>query len=1117
MRLVFTLVRLWIQGTHKMACVYLVLLMTVSVFFIPEILFSQRFIRINSGTKSDILKIDITRDGNVYFLTDKIFTLQGSSWGKVDIPAEGPITSFDAISPENIWFSNTLETSTSMLYHYHDGIIENIRTPFANDITSINFVSGQLGFFASYSDVVVYSHGSFGKVNPVATSGYIFRVDGGSSDKYRVLTQFNELFVYEKGKFSKFFPDAKVKDFQYDTPDHGFILSDDTIFELNGLNVLGKFQNPLLKTAKKIFLRNDELWIIGEAGLILVLQDSTLRRISYEGKENLNSLAFGGENEIWIAGENGLLLYSGNRHFLIYNERYPGFSAQKLISFGIDVDNQYGVALADFNGDDKTDIYAVCISDPDKLFINKIDPVNADPIPQSFREEALKRGALGVPREKNAALPSELKLGVATADVDNDGDEDIYVTYLNGKNKLLLNNGKGYFRDVSEQSQRACENMNRSNAAVFADVDLDGDADLFVTSEEGSNRMYLNNGNGYFTDITGSAGVKSTGGGMCASFSDVNGDGFPDLCVTFWYPSNKLYLNETHEGLVRFRDITAKTDLSKAEPSKSNAIVFADVNNDGFSDLFIANRHAVNKLYLNDGKGLFRDATSSFFENKVYLTNGAVFADFDLDGYQDLYITNVGDNVMYRNINGTSFEDVTGTFGAELSGYCTGCVAGDIDNDGDADLYVANYINGSSILFMNKMEKKNAITFKLSGTRSNRNAIGAKISLYKVKQGQLAGTLAGYREISGGGGYSSNSAKEAVFALNPGTDYYAIVYFPMSGRTIRLDQIKAGSVYRISEETGIAAFKTLSIKALQRFFTDPEIQLEIIKYLAVLIILLAYLYFQRKGPARIMYIKGMACLGLYILFSIVNQLYIFSSSLILFFISPAITIIGLIILHLVTERIYLKRQAEREKTELREKISRDLHDDLASTLGSISIYSSTLKGMDNASPVNFQHLSAKIANLTQSALQSITDIIWMTAPRNDSLRSLLSKLSAMMFDVLTDNLIRFDEKIELPRQEIVLHEKLRHDTFLILKEALNNAIRHASAKNVTLHAWVRDNTCFIQMTDDGKGFNPAEIPHKGPHGNGLVNMQRRASESGIELQIQSAVGSGSRIEISFKI
>jgi signal transduction histidine kinase len=213
----------------------------------------------------------------------------------------------------------------------------------------------------------------------------------------------------------------------------------------------------------------------------------------------------------------------------------------------------------------------------------------------------------------------------------------------------------------------------------------------------------------------------------------------------------------------------------------------------------------------------------------------------------------------------------------------------------------------------------------------------------------------------------------------------------------------------------------------------------------------------------------------------------------------------------------MQRLAQKEKLELREKLSRDLHDDLASTLGSISIYSETLKEMKEPAQPEFNRLPVKIAGLTQSALQSISDIIWMTSPRNDSLQSLVSKISNYMLEVLTDNKINFRSSIEIPDEPVILQEKIRNDSFLILKEGLHNILRHALAKNVEFNAVLEGNMCTICLKDDGAGFNDTREVKKGAVGNGLLNMHRRAQESGIAFQIRSVKGAGTEIIMHFKI
>jgi signal transduction histidine kinase len=162
-------------------------------------------------------------------------------------------------------------------------------------------------------------------------------------------------------------------------------------------------------------------------------------------------------------------------------------------------------------------------------------------------------------------------------------------------------------------------------------------------------------------------------------------------------------------------------------------------------------------------------------------------------------------------------------------------------------------------------------------------------------------------------------------------------------------------------------------------------------------------------------------------------------------------------------------------------------------------------------------LPGKIAGLTQSALQSISDIIWMTSPRNDTLQSLISKLSNYMMELLTDNKINFQSEIKIPDDPVILQEKIRNDTFLILKEGLHNIIRHAGARNVEFKAELTENRSTISLKDDGVGITDSGQVKKGSHGNGLVNMRRRAQESGIEINIKSGEGKGTEIVLQFKI
>jgi hypothetical protein len=1076
------------------------------------------FRKINSGTKADINTLANDSEQQIYFLTDRIHVLEKETWKKLDFPVEGIIYSFSPVSANNFWFTITQVTSTSLLYHYHHGKLENIRAPFSNFISNIHFVSENSALFAGWADMAVFENGSFIMLPPIPERQGVRKLYSNDVSKFWVLTGNSALFRYDDAGYKRILDKKKVTDFIFTDMQDGYLLSVDELYRVDRSGIRLILKNADLINIRKMGLLQDgTLMMIGEAGLVMIYAGRHLSVFDVHCKENLTDLLVTGSGEVWICGDRGTLLYSGNKQFPEYVEDNQGFSSHKLIMYGINTDDEYGVALADFNGDDKTDIYTVRIFEQNRLYINNSGSATRPPFTQGFTEEALKRNATGVVNPDRNIDMGELKLGIGAADIDNDNDQDIYLCYLNSINKLLLNKGDGYFRNVSEQDKRACDDINRSNAVAFADVDNDGDLDLFVTSEEGSNRLYENNGTGHFTDITATSGLASTGGGMCASFADVNNDGLPDLCVTFWYPGNKIYFNESENGSIHFRDVTLLTDVAKAAPSKSNAVVFADVNNDGFTDLFIANRNTDNKLYLNNGKGLFSDETRAFFESENNMTNGAAFADFDLDGFLDLYITNVGENVLYKNMNGSFFKEVTADFGAELSGYCTGCVTGDIDNDGDPDLYVANYINGNSNLFLNNTGKKSFVKIRLQGVLSNKDAIGAKVWLFKVTNDKKNQSLAGYREINGGSGYCSVSAKEAIFGVDPGGVYYALVKFPSSTDTLRFDELVAGKTLLVSELTGLKAFYTESINRVVRFFKNQENQPEIIKYLLILLLLVVYNYQLRKSTRKIALIRWMASGFIFIIFVFVNQLFLFQWFSASFLIAPLIVIGFLSLLHLFIGRILLRRLAQKEKLDLREKLSRDLHDDLASTLGSISIYAETLKGINVISQPEIKKLPVKIAELTQTALQSISDIIWMTSPRNDSLQSLISKTSNYMLELLTDNKINFRSDIEIPGMPIQLKENIRNDAFLILKEGLNNIIRHSGAKNVEFVARIHTSFCTIRLKDDGIGLDDSGQVKKGSHGNGLVNMRRRAQEAGIEFEIHSHTGEGTEIVMKFRI
>ncbi|HAF12090.1 MAG TPA: CRTAC1 family protein [Blastocatellia bacterium] len=324
-------------------------------------------------------------------------------------------------------------------------------------------------------------------------------------------------------------------------------------------------------------------------------------------------------------------------------------------------------------------------------------------------------------------LPETVGAGCVFFDYDNDGWMDIYLVnsgpsdfFTPGKplkNALYHNNHDGTFTDLTDKAGVAGGTFGMGAAA--GDYDGDGRADLYVTSY-GRNILYHNNGNGTFTDVTEKAGVAAPGWSTCAVWFDYDKDGKLDLFVSSFVDYNKettcgnnrlgqkfyciprvfkprpshLYHNN---GNGTFTDVSEKSGITKS-PGKSFGVVATDVNNDGWTDLFVANDTMPNFLFINKGNGTFEEvglqAGVAFSDNGSPRSGMGVDAtDFDGDGWQDLFVANIDQELfsLYHNQKDLTFTDEPGEIGPAtrlLSGW--GLKFFDYNNDGYPDLFLAN-------------------------------------------------------------------------------------------------------------------------------------------------------------------------------------------------------------------------------------------------------------------------------------------------------------------------------------------------------------------------------------------------------------------------------------------
>ncbi len=396
-------------------------------------------------------------------------------------------------------------------------------------------------------------------------------------------------------------------------------------------------------------------------------------------------------------------------------------------------------------------------------------------------------------------------LGSVFGDIDNDGWVDLYVpkggVYEIETNRLFKNvNGK--FVDITDKAGVAGivdGKATFSYGAAMADYDKDGFLDIYVANYGPGTRniLYRNNGNGTFIDVTEKAGVANRGWSWSATWADVNNDGLPDLYVCNGrYPAgepNKLFINK---GDGTFQEVAEKAGV--ADDGWTLGASFADVNNDGYLDLYTSNYIGDNNLYINDGKGNFKKVTNNIKgAPKDHWGKGPSFGDVNNDGWLDLY---EGDcklaNQLYINKGNGKFENIANTVSVIKceTVRTKGTVFADFNNDGQLDLYVVNW-GAANKLFLNQNKNSDWLEIKLIGNgKSNKDAIGAKVYVYNNK-----GKLMGFREVVTASGFCSQPPKVQHFGLPSKEVYDVKVIFP-SGKEVVKKDVKTAQILTIVEQ-----------------------------------------------------------------------------------------------------------------------------------------------------------------------------------------------------------------------------------------------------------------------------------------------------------------------------
>ena len=482
---------------------------------------------------------------------------------------------------------------------------------------------------------------------------------------------------------------------------------------------------------------------------------------------------------------------------------------------------------------------------PDILFVNGMDWPGHHRQRSTLRLYRNNRNGTFTDVTKAAGLDVELYgMGVAVGDFNNDGFPDLYITCV-GQSRLFRNTGKGTFVDVTRTSGLGARQAF-STSAIWFDYDRDGYLDLFVCnyvkwsperdvfcSLDGKQKAYCtpeayrgetcwlfrNKGDGTFEDATAVSGLfDSSSKALGVTLVDFDQDGWPDLFVANDTQPNKLYRNQRNG---RFIDVGLKAGVALSDDGKARAgmgVDAADFENSGRTGLVVTN-------FEGERLGLYRSIDASAFQDvanrsgvgapsRARLGFGCVFADLTLDGTLDLVVVNghIDDTVrniaghvgyaqpplLFLNQGGGAFKDVTASAGAAFATprVGRGLAYADFDRDGDVDLLITEN-NGPAALFRNDNRSGNrSVRFRLVGTQSNRDAIGAVVRV-------VHGGVSQMRTVKGGSSYLSQSELAVTFGVGRQDRVERVVVTWPNGRTEEFTNVATGREYDCVEGKGL--------------------------------------------------------------------------------------------------------------------------------------------------------------------------------------------------------------------------------------------------------------------------------------------------------------------------
>jgi hypothetical protein len=378
--------------------------------------------------------------------------------------------------------------------------------------------------------------------------------------------------------------------------------------------------------------------------------------------------------------------------------------------------------------------------------------------------------------------------GASWADIDNDGDLDLFMAESSGHSSIYRNMKKGVFSMMSSalRTSSGAAIPQNSLGGIWLDFNKDGMIDLFVVRDGQPNSLYQNHGILQFIDVAATAGVQFQGAGRSAIAADFNGDGYDDLYLVNYQQRNKLYVNLKNG---KFKDASAGSGANLSD--SFTQVIAADYDDDQDLDLFLINEQGPCVLLKNNGKGKFQNVTGISNLGAAKNATSATFADFNGDGHEDLIVlTKTAKNLFFLNSGTDRFKKVNNV-DLNSAQMPSSVSTADFNADGSPDAFLGDLLGALNSLYQRTGASTNWIAMDLEGTLSNRSAIGAKIIVH-------AGSVTEYKVVSSGNG-QNQSGLSVNFGIGTATTIDSIQIVWPSGTTQSMQNVPANQNLHIIE------------------------------------------------------------------------------------------------------------------------------------------------------------------------------------------------------------------------------------------------------------------------------------------------------------------------------